>query len=368
MLKDLYPEQRRKVTQQELNGFLLAHERHLTYQHGGAKAELARTKLDRLNLANRNLAEADFSYASLVGASLFGSTLDRANFLCADLRDSDLRSTKLVCANLRGASIRGAKLAFAKLDGADLRAATVAYRGPEAAASPERTVPVDFSNASLKGVSFGHAQLEGANFSGAILEDVNFKNAKLANVTFRNAVLVGVDVVALGLPPEALEGCVVGVTAEAVAKAAVIKEKLEAHWLCVSSGANKGAPAILDGEDLRVVKDQFAGKPLTGLAARRVCAVGIDFSGSQLQGVRFDGADLRECNFNRADIRGCSFRDCKLGHATFEKADMRSLVAGGRQLAVDLTGASASRSQFSLSVLETDLASLGLEIPLAAAA
>lgn len=368
MLKDLNREQRKTITQQQLNNVLLGHERMLSYQSGGVKADLAHTRLDRLNLANRNLTEADFSYASLIGATMFGTTLDRANFQCADLRDCDLSSTRLIRANLRGASICGAKLAFARLDGADLRAATVVYRGPGAAQDSQHTVPVDFSGASLKGASFGHAQLEGANFSGAILEGVNFKNAKLANVTFRNAVLIGIDVAALGVPPEALEGCVMDVTSAAAAKEGSLKEKLEAHQLCVSSGTAKGAPAVFDGEDLRVIRGLFAGKPLTRLSARRAIAIGVDFSGCQLQGACFDGADLRECNFNNADLRGCSLRGAKLAHATFEKTNFGSLVAGGRTIAADLTGAEVSITQFSHALLETDLAALGICAPATAAA
>ncbi len=369
MLKRIYQEPRRALTQQELNAVLLAHERMLSYQRGAAKAELARTKLDRLNLANRNLSEADFSFASLIGAVAFGTTLDRANLHCADLRDCDFTSARLVKADMRGTSICGAKLAFAKLDGADLRAATVAYKGPDAPNGVEETVRVDFSNASLKGASFGHARLDGVNFSGAILEGANFKNAQLSNVTFKNAVLTGVNIADLNVPPEALEGCILGVSAAAAARAGELAAIVAAHLLCVSSGAGKGSPAVLDGEDLRPVRELFLGKPLTGLSARRAMAIGIDFSGSQLQGARFDGADLRECDFSGADLRGASFRDTKLAHAQFEKANLGSLkLPGGKALAPDFTGADANRSQFHQAILEADIKTLGLGAPQAAAA
>ncbi|HEY0105715.1 MAG TPA: pentapeptide repeat-containing protein [Rhizomicrobium sp.] len=369
MLKRIYQEPRKALTQQELNAVLLAHERLLSYQRGAAKAELSRTKLDRLNLANRNLAEADFSFASMVGAVLFGSTLDRANLHCADLRDCDFSSARLVKADMRGASLCGAKLGFAKLDGADLRAATVVYKGPDAPAGAEDTFRVDFSNASLKGASFGHARLDGVNFSGAILEGANFKNAHLSNVTFKNAVLTGVDIADLDVPPEALEGAILGVSAQAAARATAIAAMIEAHRLCIASGAAEGKPAVLDGEDLRVVRELFLEKPLTGLSARRVLAIGIDFSGCQLQGARFEGADLRECDFSGADLRGASFRDARLGHARFEKANLGSLhLAGGKKLAPDFAGADAVRSQFRLAILDADIAALGLGAPQSAAA
>ena len=367
MLKNL--EQRKALTQQELNAALLAHERMLTYQRGAAKAELTRTKLDRLNLANRNLAEADFSFASLVGATMFGTNLERANLHCTDLRDADLSSARLMKADMRGASICGAKLAFAKLDGADLRAATVAYRGPGAAADSEENVTVDFSNASLKGVSFGNAKLDGVNFSGALLQGANFKNAQLSNVSFKGAVLTGANLAGHVIPPEMLEGCVMDATPEAVAKAEILKAKIEAHQLFISSGAAKGAPAALDGEDLRVVADMLLGRGLTGLSLRRVNAIGIDFSNSQLQGARFEGADLRECDFSGADLRGASFKGARLAHAKFEKTNLGSLnLPGGKTLAPDFTGAEASKDQFRYALLEGPLAALGLGAPVAVAA
>ena len=362
MLKRLYTEPRRVLTQPELNTVLLAHERMLSYQRGAAKAELSRTRLDGLNLANRNLAEADFAFASMVSAVAFGTNLDRANLHCSDLRDADFTSARLTKADMRGASICGARLAFAKLDGADLRAATVAYKGPDGAKADDE-VRVDFSNASLKGASFGHARLDGVSFEGAILEGANFKNAHLSNVTFKDAVLTGVNLDDLDLPDEAFIGCVLGVTADAMEKANAIAAALEAHKLCVSSAAAKGAPAVINGADLRPLRDRFAGMPLSGLSARNVLAIGIDFSGCQLQGARFDGADLRQCEFGDADLRGASFRGARLAHAKFEKANLGSLrLPNGQVLAPDFTGAEAVKAQFFHAILDTNIAALGLKV------
>jgi uncharacterized protein YjbI with pentapeptide repeats len=361
MLKSLYHEPRKPLSQPELNAVLLAHERMLSYQRGAAKAELSRTRLDGLNLANRNLAEADFSFASLVGAVAFGTNLDRANLHCADLRDADFASARMTKADLRGASICGARLAFAKLDGADLRAATVAYKGPDAAKG-NSDVCVDFSNASLKGASFGHARLDGVSFEGALLDGANFKNAKLSNVTFKGAVLTGVNIDDLDLPEEAFEDCVFGVTQQAVDRANAIAAALEAHKLCVASGATRGMPAVLNGEDLRPIRDRFAGMALSGLSARNVLAIGTDFSGCQLQGARFDGADLRECEFGDADLRGASFRGARLAHARFEKANLGSLrLPSGQILAPDFTGAEAVKAQFFHAILDAEMATLGLK-------
>src|SRR5258707_6903597 len=63
MLRNLHEDQRVALTQRELNGILLAHERYLSFRQG-TRALLSRANLDALNLANRNLTEADFSGAS----------------------------------------------------------------------------------------------------------------------------------------------------------------------------------------------------------------------------------------------------------------------------------------------------------------
>ncbi len=120
---------------------------------------------------------------------------------------------------------------------------------------------------------------------------------------------------------------------------------------------------FVDDEDLRPVSKFLTGLQLTGLHARRVNAIGIDFSGCQLQAARFDGADLRECKFSHADLRGASFKGARLAHAEFEKTNLGSLrLPGGRMLAPDFTGADASQTQFCMAILESGIAALGLGV------
>lgn len=371
MLKNLYGDKRVARSQQELNAILLSHERYVT-SRGGQRAQLAHALLDGLTLANRNLVEADFSGGSLVGANLYGSNLERASFYCADLRNCDLQAAKLVRADLRGASFKGAKLSFAVMDHADLRAAMMMYVGDagvsvvdrERGAAKSAAIGVDFSNCSMKGVSFGNAKLDGANFEGALLQGANFRGARLGNASFRGAVLVGVNLKDLNLPPEALAGCVIGVTPEAAAKFEQLKLKLDAHQEWISSGGATGGPANFDGEDLRPLHKLLVGRPLTGLSARGAIAIGIDFSGSQLQAAKFDGADLRDVDFSGADLRGTSLRRARLAHARFDKADLRHLaLKNGTRLAPDLRGAEATAGQFFGIAADDPLAALGLGAP-----
>jgi uncharacterized protein YjbI with pentapeptide repeats len=365
LLKNLYGEKRVAQTQHELNGVLLSHERYVTYR-GGSRAQLAHADLDGLILANRILTEADFSGASLVRANLYGSNLERASLYCADLRECNLQSAKMTRADLRGASFRGARLSFAVLDHADLRAAMMMYVGDAGVSVVDRdrgseNSSVDFSNCSLKGASFGNAKLDGANFSGALLHGANFRNAKLVNATFKGAVLTGVNLNELAVPPEALAGCIADVTPAAAGKFGELKSRLDAHQQWISSGGAQGAQGVLDGEDLRPLRDLLVGRQLSGLSVRNAICIGLDFSGGQLQAAKFDGADLRDANFSNADLRGASLRATKLAHARFDKANLRALqLTSGSALAPDLAGADATEEQFYDATLDDKITALGL--------
>jgi uncharacterized protein YjbI with pentapeptide repeats len=342
MIQDLYETKKVPLSQQDLNRILRAHELYVAHQ-GGMRAQLAHKILDGLVLANRNLEEADFSGASLVGASLYGSKLHRAILYCADLRECDLRAAKLTRADMRGASFKGAQLSYAVLDNADLRSGMMMHMGAEdvsfsrqGEAGPQG---VDFSNCSMKGASFGGAKLDGANFTGALPQGAMFRGATLTNALFKDAVLTGILAGDLKVPPESLEGAVRDTTPEAAAKAGALKARLEAHQQWIATQGREGAPANLEGEDLRPLQNHLLGRRLSGLAARHAVAIGLDFSESQLQAAKFEGADLRGANFSKADLRGASFKDAKLAHANFTGADLRALpLANGTMLAADLGG------------------------------
>jgi uncharacterized protein YjbI with pentapeptide repeats len=369
MLKNIHSEPRTPMTQVELNAVMASHEKYVAAQ-GGLRAQFNLKTLDGLNLANRNLADADFSGASLVNATLFGSNLTRANLYCADLRGCNLRCSNLMRADLRGASFKGASLSNAMLDGADMRAATMMFVRPDGISVLDRNnathdgnlaVGVDFSNASMKNVSLGNAKLNGANFSGAILHGANFKGAQLPNVKLDGAILTGVSLKDLVVPSAALKGCITDSSQESIARANGLKGEIEAHERWMDGRDKAGKPAILDEEDLRPLQDFFAGRPLAALVARNAIAIGVNFSGCQLQGARFDGADLRDADFTGADLRGASFAGANLHHARFERADMTSLaLANGTTLAPNLTSAQATAEQFFGARLERDASLLGL--------
>jgi uncharacterized protein YjbI with pentapeptide repeats len=131
-----------------------------------------------------------------------------------------------------------------------------------------------------------------------------------------------------------------------MAKIDDLKLRIEAHQQWISTQGGEGSPAVLDGEDLRPLQNLFLGRRLSGLSARHVIGIGLDFSDSQLQAAKFEGADLRGANFSKADLRGASFKGAKLAHANFEGADLRALeMANGAKLMVDLAGAEITDQQ-----------------------
>lgn len=366
MLENEFSGKRVKIEGAELIRALSSHERYVTGR-GGARLLFKGAELDGAILANRRLDEADLTGASLIGANLHGSNLTKASLYCADLRNSTLRNAKLMGADLRGASFQGADLTYAVLDYADLRSATMMYVGEKVVEVVDRSRGdgafggVDFSNSSLRNASFGHAKLDNANFSNSLLSGASFRGAQIKDSTFRGAVLTGVNISELKLPPEAFTDCVLDVTPKAVVIANALKTEIELHHRWTVSDGTEGTPAILDGRDLRPLHDYFAGRSLVALSARNCIAIGVDFSGCQLQGAKFDGADLRGANFAGADLSGASFKSAKLAQAKFDKARLGSLhLRGGDIIQPNLLGAEACPDQFSTANLEESLATLGL--------
>jgi uncharacterized protein YjbI with pentapeptide repeats len=355
---------RSAVPSAELTQMLAQHER-FAMGRGGFRVSFKGLNLAGAILANRRLDEADFTGACLAGANLHGTNLTRASLFCADLTGCNLRNANLMQADIRGASFRGADLSFAVLDFADLRKATMMIVGDAGVLLVDHSKNglgfVDFSHATLRNASFGKAKLEGAIFNGALLLGTQFRGAELTNASFTGAVLMGVTMAELNLPPEAFVDCVFDVTEAARAKSGLLKDKLVQHQQWVLSDGREGAPAVLDGEDLRPLGNALAGRNLVGLTARGVIAIGLDFSRSQLQGAKFDGADLRGADFSGCDLSGVSFHAAKLVHARFERARLGNLkLRNGEVLSPNFLGADAQADQFRDAVLDDSPAALGI--------
>jgi uncharacterized protein YjbI with pentapeptide repeats len=339
------------LSPQTLERILVAHAAHVARVRGGKRAELPFASLARARLSHRVLADADLSGAVLNGADLTYADFVGAVLYCADLRQVDGRYCDFSHADVRGAVLTGSDLSHAKLDYADFRPGRLVRQDRRGSGEiidrSGNAANVDFRNCSLCGSSFEGAFLQGANFSGAIIHATRFKNAHLDKANFEGAVLSQVRLEELHLPDSVLKTCVI---APAIAEAAALRRRLtavlEQHHSWVTSNGRSGAPAVLDGEDLRPLGRDLFKYQLTAVSARRTLAVAVNFAGMQLQGANFEDADLRGANFERTDLRGVKFRGAKLSHARFTGADVRSLLLkSGERLDFDIYRAEVTEEQ-----------------------
>jgi uncharacterized protein YjbI with pentapeptide repeats len=351
-----------RYSQVELDQLIAAHERFVARQPNGRRLSLIYLQGQEMAFSGRDLRGADFTGSNLQRARLVRANLERASLFSADLCGADVREANLRRADVRGVSLRNARLGGAMLDEADLRDAALtradaaaggaaAGRTATSSGTGEILFSVDFSHGSLKRARLANAKLRGANFAGALLQGADLKGAILIGAKFDGAVIDGAQLSGAKLDPDALANCVKAPTPQAIAKVRELQERLAAAERWITTGGREGAAAVLDDEDLRPLDKAMAGRPLTALSARRVCAIGVSFAGAQLQGARFDGADLRDADFMGADLRGASFRDANLRHARFDMADVRPLpMATGGTRSVCLDGANLSADCFERSV------------------
>lgn len=348
--------------QRQIDRAVALHERFLRGAAGGQRAFLRYVEAPGVDCQRRLLNDADLTGANLEGASFAGAHFERAALFCVNLEGCDLRAANLRRADLRGARMAGAVLSGAVMDEADMRAAYIAYPSGDSGLHVFRHgaagglggggFGADFTDCAMRGVRLCAANLKGANFTGAVLEQADLAGAKLTDAVFKDTVLEGVELDRLELTPKQLSGCVLAPDPTALERADSIRDLLRRAEAWVSSGGRVGAPAAIDGQDLRPLQGAFRGRTLTALSARRVRAIHLDFSGSSLQGAMFDGADLRGALFDGCDLRGASFRGAKLAHARFAGADLRPLaLPNGRAHPVNLDGAVTTRADFSGTVL-----------------
>jgi len=345
------------IARSELEGVVRAHELFLARGSGGKRAKLVSRSLANVDLSNRNLSEADFTGSVLYGANLRFANFERANLYCTDLRNIDGRCGNFSHADMRGATLNGSNLSNAKLDHADFRAGRLAQHGLWGSGGVidrnGSASGVDFSFCSLRGASFESANLKDANFSGAFIHATKFKGARLGNATFEDAVISEVNLSELAVPASAFKNCVLPPPPEAEALVPHLLVRLQAHKRWTDSDGRIGSSAILDGMDLRPLGSAIGRFTLTAISARSVIAVGLDFSGAELQGADFEGADLRGAIFEGADLRGANFRNARLRHSKFVAADLRTLqMRDGSLRPCDFRGAELSAEQTADAVLD----------------
>ena len=288
--------------------------------------------------------DADFTGANLRGALFAGCHMERAALHCADLTGADFRAANLRRADLRGAVLAGAALNGAVLDQADMRAAYIAVPdangclqilprrpGRPSGLPNDNDAGADFTNCAMRGVRLCSANLKGANFTGAVLEAADFTGAKVTGAVFHDAVLTGLAGAQPALseeqPPRLRYSTRTTWRCMAARAGAALGRLQQAHaeWARASGGAAQGEPGRAGRRGSappgrRAFRARWLASGFFG--QRRARAIGLDFSGAQLQGAVFDSADLRGAVFEGADLRGASFRGARLSHARFSRADL----------------------------------------------
>ena len=329
-----------------------AHENYVRRLPNGKRADLRFAKAPGINLSHRRLDEIEFSGANLSGANLEGTNLNMSSLFCADLTKANLAGASLKRADLRGVRINGASFENAEMDSADFRQSTIVSidknnRWTVRGKDENHSTTVSFASCSLKGANLNNANLKDARFDGAFLNGTSFEGATLGNASFDGAILIGVNLSELRVPRERLKNCVTDPGPELKARLPQLIAILESAQIWAETDGRQGAPANLEGQDIRLLAKAMRNRKLTGIKCMKTSAVGADFSGCELQAANFDGADLRCAIFTGADLRGASFRGANLAHANFSQANLLSLVLeSGTTLVTDFEGAALERVSF----------------------
>ncbi len=333
------------------------HERFVRGVMGGNRARLQYERIDGLVLRRRTLDGIEFTGCELPHAQLLFSSLRAASFYCSNIRGADLRACDLTRADMRGVILRGADLYRAKLDGADFRQAVLVRADRDSKMVPAgldfdedgdmRGGTVDFRNCSMVGVQLGSAKLKGADFSGANLHGADLSGADIRDANLNGAVLTDVKLEGAALDGVTMENVLRDPSEAAIAKAQVLRDRVEANDAYTHSLGRSGKRGSFDGEDLRPVGDGFHKAGLVGATFKNACGVGVDFRGAILIGASFEGSDLRNARFEGADLRGVNFKNCNLNHADLSRADLASFDgASGRRFPPNFGGTLMHSTRF----------------------
>jgi|GEM_PF-387494 Uncharacterized low-complexity proteins len=157
--------QKASETPKNLAEIIELHQKWLSGEKDGRRADLRganlqRADLQRANLQDANLQRANLQRANLQDANLRGANLQRANLQRADLQRANLQRANLQRANLQDADLQDADLQRANLQDADLQRA-------------------DLQRANLQDADLRDADLQRADLQRANLQDANLRGADL---------------------------------------------------------------------------------------------------------------------------------------------------------------------------------------------
>lgn len=218
----------------------------------------------------------------------------------ADLRAKDL--TKFT--NLSGVDLRNYSLTGSWFSGGRLTLSKISLTNLKdiLASNVHSLIRVDLANLDLRGIDFAHINLEKANLSGADLRGARFAHSNLELVKLNGAKLD--------------------------------KDNIFTAW---ESGANL-REVDLSNLDLSHMNFSTLWVKAHMFSRKAEELVGVNFSGSKLNGASFYEFNLTDANFSNADLRGAFLGKVVLTGANFEGAKLDAaslsnvLSAGVRDL------------------------------------
>jgi hypothetical protein len=143
------------MNSKELKIVLENHQKWLSGEVGGERADLLDTNLTDADLTGAGLTDANLTGANLTGADLRGANLYRATLTDADLRGANLHRANLRYAILCYANLAGADLHDAILHGAILRYANLTDANLTDAKGLPKVVVKDLDTKILQAIDSG---------------------------------------------------------------------------------------------------------------------------------------------------------------------------------------------------------------------
>jgi len=261
-------------------------------------AHLAGSRLDEASLVGLQAYHADFS-----GAILHGAIADRANFQKGNLQravldGASLIGVNLIDADLGCASLRGASLRWSMLRGCNIAGAD--FRGADLGSCNLQGLV--FRETEIAEARFRKADLSRCDLEGVQLENANFQSAKLKNAWLTGSVMPGADFRKADLRGAGLA---------------------EIHWENADlRGANlRGCTFHMGSTRSGLVGSPYPGHgSKTGFYTDDYYDQGHkrpeEIRKANLRGADLRGANITDVDFYLVDLRGALYDDVALAHLT----------------------------------------------------
>lgn len=326
-----------------------------------------RASLRELNLAGADLAGIDFGGAQLSGVDLRNAKLQGAVFSDVRLTDAQLGGADLTEALFLGADLSRADLSRAcvsraRFDDALLEGATFSgANGAGASFVGARGSRAIFAGGAWEGAAFSQLEGNDADFSDSGLGGADFRAAKLGGASFERA--HGANVSFDDAELQRARGLGARLTTSSFTKI----DGAGSIWDQAVLDGSRFAGANLKGASFQRAtcgKASFVNANLRCANLQRLVGDGVDFTGAALEASDLRQARLHDASFEDANVRSVLASPADLSRSRFGGADLSSAnmrnaklpdtnFARARLDAADLRGADLERARLPRSAQAT---------------